>query len=304
MSNLAERTKKDRVDISTIAAYLFKRHTPAPQKSLGPHYLSYPPPWKPDLRHHARPRRLQLVRCWISRTATAEISRCRKEEHRRVPSSHHYLCQCLLTGINSMLAGVIEPRISSKGVSKHLTDVRGSPHTQYKRRLWQKRLLEYRKSALRQNVEDPAGPSGETLERFLTTIIPLLKSKCHTSLVPGYSTSQGSIILLAESLVFRYKKFTLSAYERMRLKNWLDKHLKDKLLTKDPSQVKQWFGAIPVQKIAMGMFNDALNDGCINWDVVLMTVTMIVLCAGRMAFYLDHYAASDVVCIYLSEPTY
>ena len=41
------------------------------------------------------------------------------------------LLQFSLIVINSMLADIVESRLVSKGITKHLTDVRGAPHIQY-----------------------------------------------------------------------------------------------------------------------------------------------------------------------------
>ena len=119
-------------------------------------------------------------------------------------------------------------------------------------------------------------------ECFITTIIPLLKPGNSTG-VPSYSTIRGSVWRLSQSLVFHYKDWTLSAHERMRIDTLLHKYLQDGQLANEPRRIKQWVGALVVQKIAMAMLVDALSNGCHNWDVTLQKVTSVVLCAALQA---------------------
>ena len=135
------------------------------------------------------------------------------------------------------------------------------------------------RGALRQGLEDPAGPTGEIIERLLYTMIPLLKPRSGTSIVPSSTTMMLAVNMLAESLVFHYKVH-LTAHDRIRIKTFLDKYLQDGLLTKEPVRTKQWVGAQIVQKVAVAMLDDAVSNGTLDWDVTFNKITSIVLCTA------------------------
>ncbi|KAM0797621.1 hypothetical protein BDR22DRAFT_432785 [Usnea florida] len=181
--------------------------------------------------------------------------------------------------ILDMLVHVVETRKRSKAFTKHLTDDRGSPQTQYKRAVWFNRLQEYRK-VLGQDLGDPSGPDGKTIERFITTIIPLLKPRGPSRLVPAYTTITNALQALKEALLFEYETFMLSDHEKRRISATVQKHLHNGQLTNEPMRIKQWVGAVMVQRVVTAMMVDALDSGTRNWDLTLVKVTAIVLCSA------------------------
>lgn len=124
-------------------------------------------------------------------------------------------------------------------------------------------------------------PKGEQVERFLTSIVALIKPTTHE--VPAYSWAKGGVGHLIRSLVFYYSAFTLSRHETERIATTIDYLWQQGRLTKEPTLQKSWVGAFLVRRLVMSLLHHSLSNGTISWDVTLAKVMAIVVVAALSA---------------------
>ncbi|KFY24325.1 hypothetical protein V493_05304 [Pseudogymnoascus sp. VKM F-4281 (FW-2241)] len=175
--------------------------------------------------------------------------------------------------IEAMIQSATEDRLTSKRFSKNLQFSRGRKTTQYRNDLWFRRFATFRQFTLR--VREDQTPTGEQLERFLETIVNKVKPKSLE--VPSYEWLKAGFRHLRLALVFHYSKFTLSKHDSSRISSVFDIMLQEGRLTTEPSQHHNWVGVYILRQIVTAMFQDALCEGTLSWDVTLSKCTSIVL---------------------------
>lgn len=123
-------------------------------------------------------------------------------------------------------------------------------------------------------------PTGEQIERFLFSIVGLVKPT--TNAVPSYDWLQSGLRCLLGSLYFHHSAFSLSRHDSLRISTVIDELAHQGKVTKEPSRQRNWVGVFIVRKIATAMLIDALTRGTLNWDVTLSKLTSIVLTAALL----------------------
>ncbi|KAF4631385.1 hypothetical protein G7Y89_g6747 [Cudoniella acicularis] len=181
--------------------------------------------------------------------------------------------------IEAIIEHALTDRIDSKKFSKQLTFTKGRPGTQYRNALWYNRFQSFRVSALR--VSTTSNPDGEQIERFLRSIVSKVEPKVLS--VPSYDWLKGGFRHLILALVFHHAEFKLSSHESARIATCMQQLVKDGILTRVPSQEKNWIGAYILRKIVTAILHNALNEGTLCWDITLFRIATIVLTAALSA---------------------
>ena len=179
--------------------------------------------------------------------------------------------------INAIIDSAMEDRLSSKKEVKTLQYTLGRPITQYETALWMRRLQAYRTETLGNDLT--IAPSGEQIERFLTSILSKVKPKSKHG-VPSYSWMSTGLRYLIPALVFHYSNFKLSPHDSKRLSTLVDSFVKQGRLTKQPARERNTVGVSLVKTMADAMLKHALENGTLNWDVTVQDILhLILLCS-------------------------
>lgn len=154
-------------------------------------------------------------------------------------------------------------------------------------------------------------PTGQDIERFLTSIIGHIKPKTSAG-VPSITTIRGGLKQLIMALIFHYPTFSLSKRrslpllllgndadfafppdERRRIHTTVEHHRQAGRLTTDPQSARLWLKSATLQHLLSASFAHVLSLGCHNWDVFLSKALSIVLCAAMACRPGDFMAAPN-----------
>ena len=179
--------------------------------------------------------------------------------------------------INKILDNAMQDRVSSKKEVKNLKFTLGRPLVQYQHALWMRRLQAFRTEAL--GADLATAPTGQGIERFLTSILDKVIPRSPHG-VPSFNWIKGGISSLVQSLIFEYSDFTLTRQETLRINTLVDGFVKQGRLTKKPARERDWVGVTLVKVMVDALMNDALENGTLNWDVVVRNMLVLILIAS------------------------
>lgn len=126
------------------------------------------------------------------------------------------------------------------------------------------------------NSDLKTAPSGEDIQRFLTSIIGKIEPKSQHA-VPSYTTITTAIRYPVSTLVFEYADFSLSRHESSRIKALVDGFAKQGRLNREPTRERHWVGVTLVKLTIHALFKNALENGTRNWDVTIARALSLTL---------------------------
>jgi hypothetical protein len=193
--------------------------------------------------------------------------------------------------ILKLIDHAFEDRVASKRAVKQLTNVKGSPKTQYMRALWWNRFNTFRQHTLNKGYpislqrvtrSSLTAAEGQTYRHHLRTSkgSSLLLSAMLRLAGTRSRHIPGSRLPLPSRSIFHYKTFTLSPHERSRIVTLLHSLFQEGKVTKDPGWVRNWAGVVVVRKLASSLFNQAFREGTMTWDIPIAKCLSIVLVAA------------------------
>lgn len=118
-------------------------------------------------------------------------------------------------------------------------------------------------------------PTGEDIQRFLTSIASHVKGKSRE--VPAFPWLCGGLRTLISAIRFSFKGFKLDTYDAEHIEATIESLHSQGLVTKEPAREKHWVGAFMVRRLVTALLQDALGFGTMNWDVTISKALSIVL---------------------------
>ncbi|KAI9821003.1 MAG: hypothetical protein M1826_000782 [Phylliscum demangeonii] len=176
--------------------------------------------------------------------------------------------------IESIIAGRLEDRITSKKRVRGLTDSGGAPTEVYRRGLWMKRFDAFCEGCML-TTEGP--PPMETVLRFANTIVRHITPKAIDKAVPSAMTIRQGLSIVLQGLEWRHAGFEPSRQDIRRLDTVLDALRKEGLVTLGQSRPNQWVGLAVLSKLGRSWIQAAIDHGCISWDVQIARLLSIAL---------------------------
>jgi hypothetical protein len=121
---------------------------------------------------------------------------------------------------------------------------------------------------------------------FISTIVRRLKPLHGNKPAPSLSSVQNLWRTTIDFLEFTYPRLRkhYTASDESKIKRFLEDQVRQKNLIKGQWQKKQWLGFHIVSKMVTQYLRSAVQNGCHNWDMVILYclgVVLVMACCAR-----------------------
>jgi len=119
-------------------------------------------------------------------------------------------------------------------------------------------------------------PTSNDIERFLSQTPRFISSR-EVRGVPSYTCIVHGLRYVRQQITWYHgDAFKLNSKDYLRIGSVLKTLLDTGALTRDPKRERQWVTANLVSDMTVAAFDDALRNGCFNWDMVIHRVFSLV----------------------------
>ncbi|KAI1867821.1 uncharacterized protein JN550_006962 [Neoarthrinium moseri] len=176
-----------------------------------------------------------------------------------------------------LLATAAEDRLSSKKFQKQLTPGTGNQNTDYAMSKWAQRFQDVREVTLK--LDPKSTPSASELERFLTIIPGVIQGQGENGAI-SYGYLDMGLFYIKKWCEFQFPDFKVTAHDERRFTATLARLERDGVLTKERVQEAQWITSETVHLLSRSMLHDAIQNGTLSWDAIIMKTMSLILQAA------------------------